>query len=54
MDMIFVPYTREIHVYKLGLHLSSDSIIQSSKIQSRLLITILELIQDEWVGDVIN
>jgi len=54
MDRTFVPHNHKIPVHELGLNLWRDSVIHSSKIQPRLLSTLLQLIQDERMGEVIN
>ncbi|XP_047972459.1 cullin-3A-like [Salvia hispanica] len=54
MDRTFIPSTHKTPVHELGLNLWRDYVIHSSKIQSRLLNTILELIQRERTGEVIN
>lgn len=54
MDRTFVPATHKVPVHELGLNLWRDHVIHSSQIQSRLLVTLLELIQDERMGEVIN
>ncbi|XP_057777170.1 cullin-3A-like [Salvia miltiorrhiza] len=54
MDRTFIPSTHRTPVHELGLNLWRDYVIHSSKIQSRLLNTILELIQRERTGEVIN
>ncbi|ONK73912.1 uncharacterized protein A4U43_C03F860 [Asparagus officinalis] len=54
MDRTFVPVTNKVPVHELGLNLWRDHVIHSSQIQNRLLITLLELIQDERMGQVIN
>ncbi|KAM0936356.1 putative cullin protein, neddylation [Dioscorea sansibarensis] len=54
MDRTFVPINHKTPVHELGLNLWRDNIIYSSKIQMRLLDTLLELIQRERTGEVIN
>lgn len=54
MDRTFVPSTHKTPVYELGLNLWRDNVIHSSTIQTRLLNTLLELIQKERTGEVIN
>ncbi|KAL1551018.1 Cullin-3A [Salvia divinorum] len=54
MDRTFIPSTHKTPVHELGLNLWRDHVIHNSKIQSRLLNTILELIQRERTGEVIN
>nr|GMD25798.1 cullin-3A [Ipomoea batatas] len=54
MDRTFVPSTHKTPVHELGLNLWRDNIIHSSKIQTRLLNTLLELIFRERTGEVIN
>ena len=54
MDRTFIPSTHKTPVHELGLNLWRDNIIRSSKIQTRLLNTLLELILRERTGEVIN
>ncbi|KAJ0988326.1 hypothetical protein J5N97_006682 [Dioscorea zingiberensis] len=54
MDRTFVPINHKTPVHELGLNLWRDNIIYSSKIQTRLLDTLLDLIQRERKGEVIN
>ncbi|KAK4490712.1 hypothetical protein RD792_001412 [Penstemon davidsonii] len=54
MDRTFIPSTHKTPVHELGLNLWRDNIIHSSKIQTRLQDTLLELVQCERTGDVIN
>ncbi|KNA14415.1 hypothetical protein SOVF_107790 [Spinacia oleracea] len=54
MDRTFVPSTHKIPVYDLGLNLWRDNVIHASSIQTRLLNTLLDLIQKERTGEVIN
>ncbi|KAL6562526.1 Cullin-3A [Orobanche gracilis] len=54
MDRTFIPTTRKTSVHELGLNLWRDNIVHSSKVQPRLLNTILDLILRERLGEVIN
>ncbi|XP_059648855.1 cullin-3A [Cornus florida] len=54
MDRTFIPSAQKTPVHDLGLNLWRDNIIHSSKIQTRLLNTLLELILRERTGEVIN
>ncbi|KAJ0988325.1 hypothetical protein J5N97_006681 [Dioscorea zingiberensis] len=54
MDRTFVPINHKTPVHDLGLNLWRDNIIYSSKIQTRLLDTLLDLIERERTGEVIN
>lgn len=54
MDRTFVPSYHKTPVYELGLNLWRDTIVHSSKIQTRLLSTLLELVHKERTGEVIN
>ncbi|KAJ3700553.1 hypothetical protein LUZ61_004258 [Rhynchospora tenuis] len=54
MDRSYVPTSHKTPVHELGLNLWRDHIIHSSKIQARLQDTLLDLIQRERTGDVIN
>lgn len=54
MDRTFIPSTHKTPVHELGLNLWRDNIVHSSKIQPRLLNTLLELVLRERTGEVIN
>ncbi|XVE91471.1 hypothetical protein REPUB_Repub01dG0012800 [Reevesia pubescens] len=54
MDRTYIPNTHKTPVHELGLNLWRDNIIHSSKIQSRLLSTLLELVYRERTGEVID
>ncbi|XP_021746484.1 cullin-3A [Chenopodium quinoa] len=54
MDRTFVPSTHKTPVYDLGLNLWRDNVIHASSIQTRLLNTLLDWIQQERTGEVIN
>ncbi|KAL2532104.1 Cullin-3A [Abeliophyllum distichum] len=54
MDRTFIPSTHKTPVHELGLNLWRDNIIHYNKIQTRLKDTLLELVQHERTGDVIN
>ncbi|KAI8541639.1 hypothetical protein RHMOL_Rhmol08G0077600 [Rhododendron molle] len=54
MDRTFIPSTRKTPVHELGLNLWRDNIIHSSNIRSRLHDTLLELVQRERTGEVID
>lgn len=54
MDRTFIPGTHKTPVHELGLNLWRDNIIHSSKIQTRLLNTLLELVLRERTGEVID
>ncbi|OVA09034.1 Cullin [Macleaya cordata] len=54
MDRTFIPNTHKTPVHELGLNLWRDNIIHSNKIQTRLLNTLLELVQRERTGEVID
>ncbi|XP_073118727.1 cullin-3A-like [Henckelia pumila] len=54
MDRTYIPSMRKIPVHELGLNLWRDNVLHSSKIQTRLQDTLLELVQHERNGDVIN
>ncbi|RWR78397.1 cullin-3A-like protein isoform X1 [Cinnamomum micranthum f. kanehirae] len=54
MDRTYVPSSSKTPVHELGLNLWRDNIIHSSKIQTRLLTTLLELVHKERMGEVIN
>ncbi|XP_068642183.1 cullin-3B-like [Aristolochia californica] len=54
MDRTFVPSYHKTPVHELGLNLWRDNIIHSTKIQTRLLNTLLELVHRERTGEVIN
>ncbi|EOY01980.1 hypothetical protein QUC31_013506 [Theobroma cacao] len=54
MDRTYIPNSRKTPVHELGLNLWRDNIIHSSKIHSRLLSTLLELVHRERTGEVID
>ncbi|KAJ0098298.1 hypothetical protein Patl1_22191 [Pistacia atlantica] len=54
MDRTFIPSTHKTPVHELGLNLWRDVVINSSKIQTRLQDTLLELVRRERSGEVIN
>lgn len=54
MDRTFIPSTHKTPVHELGLNLWRDNIIHSSNIQIRLKDTLLEIVQRERGGEVIN
>ncbi|KAJ0099957.1 hypothetical protein Patl1_21925 [Pistacia atlantica] len=54
MDRTFIPSTHKTPVHELGLNLWRDVVIHSSKIQTRLQDTLLELVRRERSGEVIN
>ncbi|KAF7819700.1 cullin-3A-like [Senna tora] len=54
MDRTFIPSTHKTPVHELGLNLWRDVVIHSSKTQSRLRDTLLELVLRERNGEVIN
>ncbi|XP_019154851.1 PREDICTED: cullin-3A-like isoform X2 [Ipomoea nil] len=54
MDRTFIPSTHKTPVYELGMNLWRDNVIHSNKIQTRLQDTLLELVEHERTGEVIN
>ncbi|XP_076901000.1 cullin-3A-like [Bidens hawaiensis] len=54
MDRTYIPSTHKTPVHKLGLNLWRDNIIHSVNIQTRLQDTLLETVQKERKGEVIN
>ncbi|XP_031250019.1 cullin-3B-like [Pistacia vera] len=54
MDRTFIPSTHKTPVHELGLNLWRDVVIHSSKIQTSLQDTLLELVRRERSGEVIN
>ncbi|CAH8257622.1 unnamed protein product [Arabidopsis lyrata] len=54
MDRTYVSSTKKRHVHELGLHLWRDNVVYSSKIQTRLLNTLLDLVYKERTGEVID
>lgn len=54
MDRTFIPSTHKTPVHELGLNLWRDVVIHSSKTQTRLRDTLLELVHRERNGEVIN
>ncbi|CAA0822293.1 Cullin-3A [Striga hermonthica] len=51
MDRTFIPSTHKTPVHELGLNLWRDNVVHSTKIQPRLLNTILDLILRERSGE---
>ncbi|XP_071692307.1 cullin-3A-like [Rutidosis leptorrhynchoides] len=54
MDRTFIPSTHKTPVHELGLNLWRDNIVHAIKIQTRLKDTLLDLVQRERGGEVIN
>ncbi|KAG7589534.1 Cullin homology domain [Arabidopsis suecica] len=54
MDRTYISSTKKTHVHELGLHLWRDNVVYSSKIQTRLLNTLLDLVHKERTGEVID
>ncbi|KAK8534603.1 hypothetical protein V6N13_080943 [Hibiscus sabdariffa] len=54
MDRTYIPNAHKTPVHELGLNLWRDNVIHSSKIQSRLLSMLLELVHKERTGEVID
>ncbi|KAK9061754.1 hypothetical protein SSX86_018937 [Deinandra increscens subsp. villosa] len=54
MDRTYIPSTHKTPVHKLGLNLWRDNIVYSINIQTRLKDTLLEIVQKERNGEVIN
>ncbi|XP_047314720.1 cullin-3A-like [Impatiens glandulifera] len=54
MDRTFIPSTHKTPVYELGLNLWRINVIHSPNIQPRLQGTLLELVQRERTGEVIE
>ncbi|XP_076935501.1 cullin-3A-like [Bidens hawaiensis] len=54
MDRTYIPSSHKTPVHKLGLNLWRDNIIHSADIQTRLQDTLLETVQKERNGEVIN
>ncbi|GJU73314.1 cullin-3A-like protein isoform X1 [Tanacetum coccineum] len=54
MDRTYIPSTHKTPVHELGLNLWRDNIIHSNNIQTRLRDTLLEIVQKERSGEVIN
>ncbi|KAL1187759.1 Cullin-3B [Cardamine amara subsp. amara] len=54
MDRTYVSSTNNTPVHELGLNLWRDIVVHSSKIQSRLLNTLLDLVHKERTGEVID
>ncbi|MFS8009352.1 putative cullin [Helianthus anomalus] len=54
MDRTYVPSTHKTPVRELGLNLWRDNVIHSVNIQTRLQVTLLDNVQKERNGEVIN
>ncbi|CAH8349616.1 unnamed protein product [Eruca vesicaria subsp. sativa] len=54
MDRTYIESTKKPHVHPMGLILWKDNVVHSPKIHKRLLNTLLDLVQKERVGEVID
>ena len=54
MDRTFVTQQQKTPVHQLGLELWRDHVVRDPRIRQRLLAVLLELVQKERGGDVIN
>ncbi|XP_076891601.1 cullin-3A-like [Bidens hawaiensis] len=54
MDRTFIPSTHKTPVHELGLNLWRDNIIHYASIQTRLRNTLLEIVQKERDGEVVD
>jgi len=54
MDRTFIPSAKKTPVHELGLNLWRENVIYSNQIRTRLLNTLLELVQSERTGEVID
>eukprot|EP00250_Pteridium_aquilinum_P009541 c18739_g3_i1 orf=2-844(+) len=54
MDRTFVPNHNKTAVHELGLNLWRDNVVRAPRIKARLLDTLLDLVQRERTGEVIN
>ncbi|MFS8017275.1 putative cullin protein, neddylation [Helianthus anomalus] len=54
MDRTFIPSTHKTPVHELGLNLWRDNVVHTIKIQTRLKDRLLELVQKERDGEVID
>ncbi|XP_028762095.1 cullin-3A-like [Neltuma alba] len=54
MDRTYIPSTHKTPVHELGLNLWRENVIYSSQIRTRLLTLLLEFVQRERTGEVID
>ncbi|XP_054792119.1 cullin-3A-like [Prosopis cineraria] len=54
MDRTYIPSTHKTPVHELGLNLWRENVIYSSQIRTRLLTILLEFVQRERTGEVID
>ncbi|KAL1194519.1 Cullin-3A [Cardamine amara subsp. amara] len=54
MDRTYIESTKKTHVHPMGLNLWRDNVVHFTKIHTRLLNTLLDLVQRERTGEVID
>ncbi|CAH8253462.1 unnamed protein product [Arabidopsis lyrata] len=54
MDRTYIESTKKTHVHPMGLNLWRDNVVHFTKIHTRLLNTLLDLVQKERTGEVID
>lgn len=54
MDRTYIESTKKTHVHPMGLNLWRDNVVHFTKIHTRLLNTLLDLVQKERIGEVID
>lgn len=54
MDRIYVKHQNKVPVHQLGLDKWRDVVVRNKKVRERLLTTLLDLVQKERTGEVID
>lgn len=54
MDRIYVKHQNKVPVHQLGLDKWRDVVVRNKRVRERLLTTLLELVQKERTGEVID
>lgn len=54
MDRIYVKHQNKVPVHQLGLDKWRDVVVRNKKVRERLLTTLLEMVQKERTGEVID
>ncbi len=54
MDRIYVKHQNKVPVHQLGLDKWRDVVVRNKRVRERLLLTLLDLVQKERTGEVID
>ena len=54
MDRIYVKHQNKVPVHQLGLDKWRDVVVRNKRVRERLLTTLLDLVQKERTGEVID